>query len=166
MTIQVEFFSLSELLSPIDRPDADNFGLETLLNQSVYSPSLESVRKFLVEVMHLKPDAVEKKFFYGLCPTNEHELVGFAQYRMTDEVADLDFLIISQYLHGRGFAKMLLEQSLSAIQLAGAKRVMLEVGETNFAAKHLYLRFGFKLISVRKRYYKDGENALIMELVF
>ena len=41
---------------------------------------------------------------------------------------------------------------------------MLEVRQSNFKAINLYEKCGFKVIYVRKNYYKD-ENALIMEAI-
>ena len=41
--------------------------------------------------------------------------------------------------------------------------VTLEVRESNKAAQHLYLKYGFDYVGVRKNYYRDNhENALIM----
>ena len=40
--------------------------------------------------------------------------------------------------------------------------VFLEVKRTNFPAINLYLGFGFEEIDIRKKYYIDGEDALVM----
>lgn len=42
--------------------------------------------------------------------------------------------------------------------------IFLEVRESNTNAIKLYEKCGFERISIRKRYYKDGENALIYRL--
>lgn len=43
-------------------------------------------------------------------------------------------------------------------------RVLLEVRDSNFSAKKLYFKLGFKQIAVRKDYYQNPlEDALIME---
>jgi [ribosomal protein S18]-alanine N-acetyltransferase len=44
----------------------------------------------------------------------------------------------------------------------GVRWATLEVGERNVSALKLYGKFGFIQIGVRKEYYKDGENALVM----
>ena len=45
---------------------------------------------------------------------------------------------------------------------AGIKQITLEVKETNIKGINFYTKNEFKQISVRKHYYKDGENALVM----
>lgn len=42
------------------------------------------------------------------------------------------------------------------------KSVYLEVRESNEAARTLYAKFGFTELGLRKSYYQDGENALVM----
>jgi ribosomal-protein-alanine N-acetyltransferase len=39
----------------------------------------------------------------------------------------------------------------------------LEVRKSNTAAIGLYERFNFKRIHIRKKYYSDGEDAIIMQ---
>lgn len=46
--------------------------------------------------------------------------------------------------------------------LEGATRAFLEVRRSNDAARALYRRGGFIVSGVRKEYYRDGEDALVM----
>ena len=39
----------------------------------------------------------------------------------------------------------------------------LEVRISNFAAIHLYQKFGFSEAGIQKKYYQDEEDALVME---
>ena len=49
---------------------------------------------------------------------------------------------------------------------AGSRRVLLEVRADNDAARRLYDRAGFEVISVRRRYYQPGDvDALVMRLL-
>lgn len=48
----------------------------------------------------------------------------------------------------------------------GATNVILEVRESNARAIHLYEKFGFKKISIRKQYYKNNENAIVYQKIF
>jgi ribosomal-protein-alanine N-acetyltransferase len=53
----------------------------------------------------------------------------------------------------------LLDQSIKL----GARRATLEVRVSNSAALELYLKYGFEIVSRRKRYYTDNnEDAYIM----
>ena len=45
----------------------------------------------------------------------------------------------------------------------GAREITLEVRASNFAARALYRKYGFREVGLRKRYYIDnGEDAIIM----
>ncbi|HEY6006742.1 MAG TPA: ribosomal-protein-alanine N-acetyltransferase, partial [Geobacteraceae bacterium] len=48
----------------------------------------------------------------------------------------------------------------------GAEFVSLEVRPSNQEAILLYTRLGFTETGRRKRYYQDGEDAILMEYVF
>ena len=64
-----------------------------------------------------------------------------------------------------GVAKSLIEYSLSFSFQIGARRVFLDVRETNHAALSLYKKYGFKPIGIRKGYYSDTqEDAIVMVL--
>ncbi len=49
-----------------------------------------------------------------------------------------------------------------ALRLRDVKEVYLEVRESNQAASNLYQQLGYIIQKVSKRYYSDGESALIM----
>ena len=44
----------------------------------------------------------------------------------------------------------------------GATHCFLEVRESNKNAKYLYAKHGFQAASIRRDYYSDGEDALLM----
>ena len=59
---------------------------------------------------------------------------------------------------------MLMEHAINEGLQAGATAVTLEVRRTNTAAQQLYHNMGFKQVGVRRKYYDDGEDALLFEL--
>lgn len=63
----------------------------------------------------------------------------------------------------RGIAKALLRHVLVRGATRGVRRAFLEVRAGNDGAIGLYRSFGFDTVSRRRRYYADGEDALIME---
>lgn len=60
----------------------------------------------------------------------------------------------------RGLAHRLLSEW---VMRSGGRRLMLDVAAKNTAAIALYRRHGFVMIANRKRYYSDGDDALILE---
>ena len=63
----------------------------------------------------------------------------------------------------QGWANHLIQHMIALAQTEKIARIVLEVRQHNIAAQQLYLSNGFTQIAVRKQYYKDGEDALIME---
>lgn len=64
---------------------------------------------------------------------------------------------------GRAYMRQLLQNLIDG-PLSGAP-LFLEVHEENIPAQKLYHHLGFKEISRRKAYYKDGKSALILQYV-
>lgn len=64
----------------------------------------------------------------------------------------------------RGVAATLLRHAFARSRKLGCERAFLEVRVSNSGAIALYGTFGFNPVSRRKRYYADGEDALVMEL--
>ncbi len=62
----------------------------------------------------------------------------------------------------RGIAAILLTQALARCRQQGLISAWLEVRAGNIAAIELYQQFGFTVEGRRRRYYRDGEDALLM----
>ena len=62
--------------------------------------------------------------------------------------------------HGIG-TRLLAELAWAAIE-RGCAAMTLEVRVTNVGAQELYRRFGFAPAGVRKRYYENTEDAIVM----
>ena len=67
---------------------------------------------------------------------------------------------------GRRVGKLLVEKALGECRDRGAAFVSLEVRPSNGAAIPLYNSLGFVETGRRKKYYENGEDALLMEYVF
>ena len=76
---------------------------------------------------------------------------------------DINLLLIAtlESQKQKGYAKQLLGY-LENMAKTESKTFSLEVKNTNTAAISLYQKFGFKTLHTRKKYYKDGADALIM----
>ena len=60
----------------------------------------------------------------------------------------------------RGYGKRILSKYLS--QFNKKTYLLLEVRESNLPAYQLYSHFGFDQIDIRRKYYHDGEDAIVM----
>jgi ribosomal-protein-alanine N-acetyltransferase len=92
-------------------------------------------------------------------------IVGYAGVMVIDTTADIQTIGVLPAHEGRGIGTALLGELLAEAARRGAREVLLEVRADNPRAQLLYTRTGFEKISTRRRYYRDGVDALVMRLV-
>jgi [ribosomal protein S18]-alanine N-acetyltransferase len=62
----------------------------------------------------------------------------------------------------RGLATALVRHAIAHARSLGAKAAFLEVRSSNNAATALYSREGFAALDIRRKYYSNGDDALVM----
>jgi len=93
-------------------------------------------------------------------------LIGYiCPMQLLDEGHILD-VAVDPEVRGAGVGRLLVQKVLEECCCNGASFVSLEVRESNLAAISLYSKMGFAEVGRRKRYYENGEDALMMEYVF
>jgi ribosomal-protein-alanine N-acetyltransferase len=90
------------------------------------------------------------------------EVVGYVVTAVAGDVLDLQRIAVHPAHRRRGLARELLAAAL-AEPGHGVRRVLLEVGAGNPAALAFYAAAGFTEIDRRRRYYRDGSDAVVME---
>jgi len=88
------------------------------------------------------------------------EVTGYAVSRAIGDIVDLQRIAVSPRRQRAGVATALLDDLVA--HPGDADRMMLEVSAANGAAIAFYLRHGFTQIDARRRYYRDGSDALVM----
>jgi ribosomal-protein-alanine N-acetyltransferase len=92
-------------------------------------------------------------------------IAGFAVWwHVVDEVHLLNIVVAANLRRG-GLARALMDSMLDDARSAAARAIELEVRAGNTPAIALYTAYGFETLGRRKRYYADGEDALLMEHV-
>ena len=91
-------------------------------------------------------------------------VVGYAVTLATGDVVDLQRIAVHPDHQRQGMARRLLDAAVGAARTARADRVLLEVGAANTAALAFYAAAGFVEIDRRRRYYRDGTDAVVMRL--
>jgi ribosomal-protein-alanine N-acetyltransferase len=84
---------------------------------------------------------------------------------LLDEGHILD-VAVDPSCRGKGVGRLLVQRVLDDCRVGGASFVSLEVRVSNGAAIALYQGMGFTEVGRRKRYYRDGEDALMMEYLY
>jgi ribosomal-protein-alanine N-acetyltransferase len=89
-------------------------------------------------------------------------MVGYAGLMFAGDDAHITNIAVDPEWQGRGVAtEMMLDLGFLAHD-RGCDAMTLEVRHTNNAAQQLYRRFGFVPAGVRKRYYENTDDAIIM----
>lgn len=92
------------------------------------------------------------------------EIVGFAGIWYSVDDAHITNIVVRKSYRNKGIGSLLLEK---LIELAKPKTSLtLEVNTKNEIAQKLYLKYGFKNLGIRKKYYDGIEDAYIMTLYF
>ena len=99
--------------------------------------------------------------FYAIGCFECDKLISYISFSLATEEADIDMVFTSESYRRQGLAKELIDKAISFLKERKIKRVFLEVREQNEKAIALYNKCGFSFVSVRKKYYADGDNAII-----
>jgi ribosomal-protein-alanine N-acetyltransferase len=92
---------------------------------------------------------------------------GFMVAHALDRDWEIENLVIAPSARGRGFGTRLLLEMLHNARAQGAQTVFLEVRESNFAARALYRKCGFRESGRRPRYYcQPEEDAILYHLSY
>lgn len=84
---------------------------------------------------------------------------GFIHTQNGLDIIDLLNIIVKSEFQNQGIGSILLKYIIDNKQ---DKKIMLEVRSKNINAIKLYQKYDFKIINIRKNYYKD-DDAIIME---
>lgn len=92
----------------------------------------------------------------------EQEIAGYASGWTIGDEGEVTRVAVHPHWRGRGFGRNLLQHLQEESARRGARTLFLEVRESNVAALQLYRGCGWIEVGRRKRYYADGEDALVM----
>ncbi|GAA2864608.1 ribosomal protein S18-alanine N-acetyltransferase [Streptosporangium fragile] len=91
------------------------------------------------------------------------EIVGYAGLAAAGDQADVQTIAVLSGRRRAGIGSAMLTELLAEAARRGAVSVFLEVRADNPGAQAVYERFGFERIGVRRRYYEDGTDAIMMK---
>jgi len=91
------------------------------------------------------------------------QVVGYALGWVVGDEAELANLVVAPDHQRRGIGTRLLRRFLDDAAGRGARKVYLEVRESNATARSMYEGYGFRVVGRRKGYYRNPlEDALVM----
>lgn len=106
-------------------------------------------------------DGIESGNLLGTTYKLQDKIVGFVTYSVNQDFAEIDDIFVIKEYRKNKIATSLLQDLIEKLK-SKTQKIFLEVRESNLPAINLYQKFGFTKVSVRKNYYNDGENALVL----
>ncbi len=91
------------------------------------------------------------------------DILGYAIFHLMGPDSELLSIATSTAHQRSGIGTALLDAGLSRLDFAGGDRMFLEVREGNAKARSFYEKHGFEPYAERKKYYADGENAILYQ---
>ncbi|WP_035293965.1 ribosomal protein S18-alanine N-acetyltransferase [Clostridium sp. KNHs214] len=105
---------------------------------------------------------LENKFAHYIVALIDDLVVGYVGiWAILDEAHIISIAVHPNY-RGLGISFHLMNGIFDLCRNLGVKELTLEVRTSNVAAQNLYKKFDFKEEGIRKKYYSDGEDGLIM----
>ena len=96
----------------------------------------------------------------------KNQIVGFGGiWKAVDDI-HITNLVTKKNMRNLGIAKQILDKLIQTAKQTKLASLTLEVNENNLPAIHLYEKFGFQKLGIRKKYYNNQDNAIIMTLYF
>lgn len=71
-------------------------------------------------------------------------------------------IVVRKDKRQKGIGTKLLNEIFEVTKRLNIQSITLEVNEKNQSAINLYQRFGFQQVGLRKKYYHNTDNAIIM----
>ena len=129
-----------DLIAEILETDFDNFW-----NYNIFKSELENgISKYLVAKIN-------------------NNVVGFAGIIPIVDECEISNIVVHKNFRNKKIGSRLLENLINLALSLNLKIINLEVRESNIYAIKLYEKFGFEICGLRKKYYDNTENAILMQ---
>lgn len=91
---------------------------------------------------------------------NDDVVIGYiGRYYFFQEAEVLNFVVDESYQR-QGYGQKLFDKMVE--DMKDVKKITLELRASNIKGINFYTKNGFKQVGVRKKYYKNGEDALLL----
>lgn len=104
----------------------------------------------------------ENPFSHGFVLEDEGEIVGYAFFWETFELAQVARIGVNPEKRKKGYGTILMKEMMEHARENECEFVSLDVRTSNVAAQALYKKMGLIPVNVSKKYYSDGEDAIVM----
>lgn len=92
------------------------------------------------------------------------EIVGFAGIINTLDQMEITNIVVKKDMRNQGIGNTLLNELINLTIASKINTIFLEVNSNNTYAIKLYEKNGFKQVGLRKKYYNNTDDAILMNL--
>ncbi len=93
-----------------------------------------------------------------------NEIVGFAGIINTLDQMEITNIVVRKDMRNQGIGNTLLNELIKLTIASKMNTIFLEVNSNNLSAIRLYEKNGFKQVGLRKKYYNNTDDAILMNL--
>ena len=129
-------------------------------SESCYELDLKSIKLWNQNQWQ---NELEKDYITAIGIYLNNSMLGVCVFHKIYEEAEIRYLSVHPAYKWRGLGKKLIYEIFKECKNENIKKIFLEVSLKNKQALSFYDYLGFKTICVRKKYYKDGSDALMKE---
>ena len=104
----------------------------------------------------------QKNSYFIVAKSENGEIIGFSCLKKILDEANIMNIVVKKSFRHCGIGSSMLEHLINFAKNKNMKTITLEVNEHNLSAIHLYDKFNFNHLGIRKKYYHDGSDAVIM----
>ena len=144
--IKIEMMSLNDLetIKDILQTEFDEFWTYEILQQELLSNNSK----------------------YIVAKSLDNIIVGFAGIKIILDTAELMNIVTKKSFRENGIGKLMLEYLINMCKNEKIKTLNLEVNSQNTIAINIYKKYNFKEVGLRKKYYNNTYDAILMSLNF
>ena len=88
-------------------------------------------------------------------------LIGICVFQVVLDEAQINYFVVKQNFRKKGFGSYLMSYLIKQCEKLNVNKLFLEVSQKNLTAEKFYSRFDFSTVGIRRKYYKDGSDALL-----
>ncbi len=125
----------------------------------IYEIEKESFSDFWSEKA-MKEELSAKQANYYVALEND-EVQGYIGFWCIYDEAEIMKVAVKKSSREKGIGNALIKAAIDEASAMGAKKILLEVRESNAPARRLYEKNGFMSYNIREKYYEGKENAVL-----
>ena len=130
-------------------------------SESCYELDLKSIKHWNQNQWEKE---LEKDYVTAVGIYSNNSLLGVCVFQKLYNEAEITYLSVHPSYKRRGLGKKLIYKIFKECKNENIKRIFLEVSLENKQALNFYNCLGFKTINIRRKYYRDGSDALLKEI--